>query len=66
MTKPFGIEGKCSRCGGTAFDVPANAGDGAWITCSKCGERYMSWGAYKAKATKAAAAAARNAFGKKT
>jgi DNA-directed RNA polymerase subunit RPC12/RpoP len=64
MAKAFSVEGKCSKCGGADFAAPAEAAPGSWIVCRRCGERFMTWGAYKTKAFKQAAAAAKSAFGK--
>jgi DNA-directed RNA polymerase subunit RPC12/RpoP len=47
MPDRFAIEGKCKRCGSTDFIVSDNATDDSWITCDGCGQRIMTWKAFK-------------------
>jgi ribosomal protein S27E len=63
MPDRFAVEGKCKKCGSTDFIVPDNAADATWITCDGCGQRIMTWGAFKIGALEVANAefAKRNA-----
>ncbi len=56
MPSRFAIEGNCKKCGSTAFTAPDNATNGAWITCDGCGQRFMTWKAFKAGAIEVASA----------
>ncbi|MCT2557534.1 hypothetical protein N0B51_00920 [Tsuneonella sp. YG55] len=50
------IEGECNKCGSTAFSVPDDAPDDAWITCDGCGQPLITWGDYKSGAVELAKA----------
>lgn len=56
MSDGFAIEGECKACGSAAFTAPDNAADDDWITCDGCGQRMITWGAYKANALELAKA----------
>jgi DNA-directed RNA polymerase subunit RPC12/RpoP len=47
MPDRFVIEGNCKRCGGADFTAPDNAIDDSWVTCDSCGQRIMTWKAFK-------------------
>jgi DNA-directed RNA polymerase subunit RPC12/RpoP len=64
MVNGLTIEGKCNTCGGTVFTIPDNPNNEASIACDECGQRFMTWGAYKAEALRLAADAARRSFSK--
>jgi DNA-directed RNA polymerase subunit RPC12/RpoP len=56
MPDRFAIEGKCKRCGSANFVAPDNATDDVWITCDGCGQRIMTWLAFKTGALEVAQA----------
>jgi DNA-directed RNA polymerase subunit RPC12/RpoP len=54
MPDRFAIEGKCKRCGSVDFIAPDNATDDSLITCDGCGQRIMTWKAFKTGALEVA------------
>lgn len=63
MSDGFAIEGECKECGPTTFSLPDHATDDAWIICDGCGQLMVTWGAYKASASRFAVAKAKKNFG---